>query len=95
MLHLVSLMQYVEKKDSSGTTFLQTKEEKGLGFCPDLTPDLGVGMATEGLLVGSQDIAHDLPELKHHGVTHVLNVAYGVPNPYPKVRGVVSHKQEI
>jgi hypothetical protein len=60
-------------------------EEKALGFCPDLTPDLIVGVATDGVLVGSQDIAHDLMELRTHKVTHVLNVAYGVPNSFPDV----------
>lgn len=77
----------MEKKDASGNTFLETEEEKGLGFCPDLTPDLSVGVATDGLLVGSQDLAHDLSELKWHKVTHILNVAYGVSNPYPNVSG--------
>lgn len=79
------MFQYVEKKDSSGEKFLEKESEKGLGFCPDLTPDLQVGVAMDGVLVASQDVAHDLLELRRHGVTHILNVAYGIPNAYPDV----------
>lgn len=57
-----------------------------MGFCPDLTPDLQVGVAMEGVLVASQDVAHDLMELRRQGVTHILNVAYGIPNAFPDVR---------
>lgn len=39
----------------------------------------------EGVLVGSQDVAHDLSLLSQHRVTHVLNVAYGISNAYPNV----------
>ncbi len=42
----------------------------------DLPSDLTVGVAMQGVFVGSQDLAHNLEELKHHGVTHILNVAY-------------------
>ena len=56
-----------------------------MGFCPDFTPDKTVGVATERLLVGSQDVAHDCAKLKELGVTHILNVAYGVPNAFTDV----------
>ena len=42
-------------------------------------------MATELLLVGSQDVARDCAKLKELGVTHILNVAYGVPNAFTDV----------
>ncbi|KAJ0067001.1 hypothetical protein NL108_006259, partial [Boleophthalmus pectinirostris] len=32
----------------------------------------------------SQDAAHDMETLRTHQVTHVLNVAYGVSNPFPE-----------
>ena len=56
-----------------------------LGFCPDNSPDKVVGIATSGLLVGSQDAAHDIDLLKLHGVTHVLNVGCGIPNAFEDV----------
>ena len=59
-----------------------------MGFCPDFTPDKTVGVAMEQLLVGSQDVAHDLAKLKEFGVTHILNVAYGVPNAFTDVSTV-------
>ena len=56
-----------------------------LGFCPDYKADLNVGEAMEGVLIGSQDVAHDRGKLKELGVTHILNVAYGVANAFPDV----------
>ena len=44
-----------------------------------------MGVAIERLLVGSQDVAHDCAKLKELGVTHILNVAYGVPNAFTDV----------
>ena len=73
----------MERKNSSGDTILELEGEGALGFCPDLTPDWNVGVAMEGLLVGSQDVAHDLSLLTHWRVTHILNVAHGVPNAFP------------
>ena len=46
---------------------------------------MNVGVAMERLLVSSQDVAHDKEKLKELGVTHVLNVAYGVPNSFSEV----------
>ena len=65
---------------------VEEQGNRGLGFCPDLQPDLSVGVAQERLLVGSQDVAHHLGTLRQLGVTHVLNVAWGVPNAFPDVR---------
>ena len=45
-----------------------------------------MGRALEWLLVGSQDVAHDMHTLRQLGVTHILNVAYGMPNAFPNVR---------
>lgn len=54
-----------------------------LGFIPDTQPDLAVGQVYENLIFGSQDVAADRSLLMEHGVTHVLNLASGVPNFYP------------
>ena len=62
------------------------QDSETLGFCPDLEPDLGVGRALDWLLVGSQDVGHDLKTLHQLRVTHILNVAWGVPNAFPDVR---------
>jgi len=56
-----------------------------LRFCHDNSPDKVVGVATSGLLVGSQDVAHDFELLQLHGVTHVLNVGHGIPNAFENV----------
>ena len=56
-----------------------------LGFCPDLQPDNTVGKALDWLLVGSQDVAHNHQQLMELGVTHILNVGYGIPNAFPDV----------
>ena len=64
---------------------MEEQKSRGLGFCPDLQPDLSVGRAQGRLLVGSQDVAHHLETLHGLGVTHILNVAWGVPSAFPDV----------
>ena len=68
-------------------TTVTTVEEAGqsAGYCLDFSPDKTVGVATERLLVGSQDVAHDFAKLKEYGVTHVLNVARGIANLFTDV----------
>lgn len=80
------ICKYVEKKNESGEAVISEESDSGLGFyCIDLTPDMTVGVAMDGVLVASQDVAHDLPVLKEHGVTHILNVAHGLANIFPDV----------
>ena len=64
---------------TAGETTLGPRGSGELGFCPDSKPDKTVGVAVEGLLVGSQDVAHDYQRLKELGITHILNVGYGIP----------------
>ena len=88
MIIALVLPQYIEKRTRSGDTTVTGVEETGqagLGFCPDFSPDKTVGVAMERLLVGSQDVAHDCSKLKELGVTHILNVAYGIPNAFTDV----------
>ena len=79
-------------RTDSGDVVIQPQAEYGLGFCPDLQPDREVGVAMEGLLVGSVDVAHDFFLLKQLNVTHILNIAAGVPNAFPNVRVMLSIK---
>ncbi|XP_037344925.1 dual specificity protein phosphatase 19a isoform X1 [Pungitius pungitius] len=57
--------------------------EKMLGYVPDTSWDLQVGIVRPYLLLGSQDAAHDFGTLKKHKVSHILNVAFGVENVFP------------
>lgn len=75
----------MERRDKSGASSVEQQEARVLGFCPDLEPDLTVGRALEWLLVGSQDVAQDIGTLRQLGVTHILNVAFGVSNTFPNV----------
>ncbi|CAI4232360.1 unnamed protein product [Auanema sp. JU1783] len=53
------------------------------GFVIDLNPDLQIAECCEGLFLGSQDAARELEQLKKLKITHVLNVATGIPNFFP------------
>ncbi|XP_054642013.1 dual specificity protein phosphatase 19a [Dunckerocampus dactyliophorus] len=57
--------------------------EKLLGYVPDTSWDLQVGVVKPYLLLGSQDAAHDFSTLRKHKVSHILNVAFGVENVFP------------
>ncbi|XP_061735376.1 dual specificity protein phosphatase 19a isoform X2 [Nerophis ophidion] len=57
--------------------------EKMLGYVPDTSWDLQVGVVKPYLLLGSQDAAHDFSTLRKHKVSHILNVAFGVENVFP------------
>ena len=51
----------------------------------DAQPDEVVGTALEGLLISSQDVAFDKDLMTSLGVTHILNVGYGIENAFPQV----------
>ncbi|KAK5971769.1 Dual specificity protein phosphatase, partial [Trichostrongylus colubriformis] len=55
-----------------------------MGFVIDLEPDLQLANICPGVYLGSQDVANDLPILLSEGITHIANVATGVPNHFPK-----------
>uniref|UniRef100_H2MFC1 Dual specificity phosphatase 19a n=1 Tax=Oryzias latipes TaxID=8090 RepID=H2MFC1_ORYLA len=59
----------------------QAPSEKTLGYVPDTSWDLQVGIVKPFLLL-SQDAAHDFGTLRKH-VSHILNVAFGVENVFP------------
>lgn len=53
------------------------------GFVGDLKPDLQICEVSPGIFVSSQDVAADKELMKSQNITHVLNVATGVPNFFP------------
>lgn len=79
--------QEVEKKTMNGS-FLSKGAKRELAprkqwYAPDYRPDLQVAQILPGLLLGAQDVAKDLARLRRLGVTHILNVATGIPNCFP------------
>ncbi|KAM9727494.1 dual specificity protein phosphatase 19-like isoform 1-T2 [Menidia menidia] len=75
------------RSDGGGGEVEQVEEEEGgngFGFVEDKSLDLQVGVVRPFLLLASQDAAHDIDTLRKHQVSHVLNVAYGVPNLFPE-----------
>lgn len=79
---------------TTGQRLLETRTEdgvervepldQGFGMVLDHSLDLQVGAVRSFLLLSSQDAAHDMETLRTHQVTHILNVAYGVPNLFPE-----------
>lgn len=63
------------------------------GFCPDFNPDLQVGEPVTHLFIASQDVAQNLELLQSLGITHILNVATGISNAFPKVCHVCVHTE--
>ncbi|XP_076348657.1 dual specificity protein phosphatase 19-like isoform X4 [Tachypleus tridentatus] len=70
----------LEKRNSHN--WFPMKEERDLGYWSDIKPDLHVFVAEviPRLFIGSQDVAQDLNLLHQMNVTHILNIATGVPN---------------
>lgn len=54
------------------------------GWVVDLEPDLQMAEIRPNLYFGSQDVAKSLNLLEEKGITHILNVAYGVENCFPE-----------
>lgn len=50
------------------------------GFVVDTKPDLRYSIILNKVIIGSQDVAHDLDILTNNKVTHILNVATGIAN---------------
>lgn len=57
--------------------------QESFGWVGDTKLDLQLAEATENLYFGSQDVASDLELLKQNHITHILNLAPNVQNPYP------------
>lgn len=80
----------LEKKSSSGSFLSNLSGSGRQWFALDYRPDLQVGLILPGLLLGAQDVAQDLSRLRKLGVTHILNVATGVPNCF---QGEITYKR--
>ncbi|KAK3894515.1 hypothetical protein Pcinc_001768 [Petrolisthes cinctipes] len=66
--------------DGTTKTVSDTTATPGIGYVVDLKPDLRYCLVLPGVMLGSQDVAHDLDILTHNKVTHIINVATGVMN---------------
>lgn len=53
---------------------------QNLGYVLDLNPDLQMANVSNGVYLGSQDVAHDYDILMAHNITHIINCATGVKN---------------
>ncbi|KAK4309430.1 hypothetical protein Pmani_018927 [Petrolisthes manimaculis] len=63
-----------------GTTRVYDDATPGIGYVVDMKPDLTYCLVLPGLMLGSQDVAHDFKILTDNKVTHIINVAAGVIN---------------
>ncbi|XP_064614144.1 dual specificity protein phosphatase 19-like [Liolophura sinensis] len=73
----------LEKVDTHGRRTSHLVSQGILGYVGDVREDLQVAEVLPGLIMGSQDVAHNLELLRKYGVTHILNVATYVDNIYP------------
>ncbi|XP_046356197.1 dual specificity protein phosphatase 19-like [Haliotis rufescens] len=78
-------VQIIEERDARGKFVVhEVRQPNGiLGYVADVRQDLQVGEVMPGLIVGSQDVAHNLDLLKQYKVSHILNCATLVENLYP------------
>lgn len=67
--------QLVEKRGAKGLQVLDS------GEAPKKL-DLQVGFITPGLLIASQDVAHDKSSLDNFGITHILNLDSEIENKF-------------
>lgn len=70
----------IEDIRPDGTHVVRVLAPLSPGFVVDTKPDLRYSPILTKLVLGSQDVAHDLELLHKNKVTHILNVATGVIN---------------
>ncbi|KAL3831705.1 hypothetical protein ACJMK2_023425 [Sinanodonta woodiana] len=68
------------EKDSTGKFVVKETQPGSLGYVGDIWQDLQVGEVLPGLILGSQDVAHNLELLQKYKVTHILNIATFIEN---------------
>ncbi|RWS14596.1 dual specificity protein phosphatase 19-like protein [Dinothrombium tinctorium] len=74
---------FVERRNDDGSVVCSSeKAERCEGFVIDTKPDLNIGFVMKGVLIGSQDVAHNFDLLVDNSITHILNVAVGVSNEF-------------
>nr|XP_046911992.1 uncharacterized protein LOC124492999 isoform X1 [Dermatophagoides farinae]XP_046912000.1 uncharacterized protein LOC124492999 isoform X1 [Dermatophagoides farinae]XP_046912008.1 uncharacterized protein LOC124492999 isoform X1 [Dermatophagoides farinae] len=74
--------QLTEKRSPKGLQQIKSDGINSVGYVVDNKPDLQVGMIIPGLLISSQDVAQDKSLLDTYEITHILNLAPGVPNAF-------------
>lgn len=77
--------QLVEKRGAKGLQVLSGSDNQSKGDESKEPPrklDLQVGFILPGLLIGSQDVAHDKNSLESYGISHILNLDADVENKY-------------
>ncbi|ESP01659.1 hypothetical protein LOTGIDRAFT_139279, partial [Lottia gigantea] len=72
-----------EKRDTSGRCVVEQLQTGEQGYIGDVQLDLQVGEVLPGLIMGSQDIAHEQHIIDKYNVTHILNAASMVENIFP------------
>lgn len=70
----------IEEILKDGTCKVESATATSPGFVVDTKPDLRYTSILNKLIIGSQDVAHDLDILTNNNVTHILNVATGITN---------------
>ncbi|KAK7081566.1 dual specificity phosphatase 19, partial [Halocaridina rubra] len=70
----------LEEIRSDGTHVVTPLTPLSPGFVVDTKPDLRYSRILSGVVLGSQDVAHDLDILTSNKITHILNVATGIHN---------------
>ncbi|CAL4116430.1 unnamed protein product [Meganyctiphanes norvegica] len=71
---------YIENRNVDGSVTIEPIPLATSGFVVDTKPDLRYSHILDKVVIGSQDVAHDLDILTKNKVTHILNVATGVIN---------------
>lgn len=71
---------YIENRNIDGTITIEPIPLASSGFVVDTKPDLRYSHVLDKVVLGSQDVAHDLDILTKNKITHILNVATGVIN---------------
>ncbi|CAF1290280.1 unnamed protein product [Adineta steineri] len=76
---------YHESKSDDGTFEISDKsnDSNGTFMVIDDSPDEKLHHVIDGLYIGSQDAASNLPCLNECKITHILNVATGIQNAFP------------
>lgn len=72
----------IEEMCSDGSHKVMAMPSTSPGFVIDTKPDLRYSHILNRVILGSQDVAHDLDLLNKNRVTHILNVATGIINLY-------------
>lgn len=76
--------EFVERRNSAGDRIAHQKGVRPWGFVGDLKPDLQMAEVYPSVFLGSQDPAADAELLQSHRVTHIINLATGVDDHFPK-----------